>query len=572
MTSKVMESTGSLISSFGGLTGSKPQKSSGFDTIMKESEKRYSGSDEKMETNNDLEYTKDTEGTKDSRHRAEMEDSHQRTETKDISQDKPKMAEETDDATKTSKGDIKTSNQETDCSDSTKDNISELANGDGGKSDPLEIVQQQAEAGNIQIIGMVNVEAQTTDFETKLQNLTDSLKNKLEEILGMDDQQLEQGLKSMGLELMQLLQPETAKEFVAMMSGESNVAFALTSEDLSGKMEQLNQFFQNNDIQSILGLSKEELNKLVQEAIKNQQTDVSQSAGSVIETQIDVVKTAGEEQTEALLQNEVQPKNVEQDAPNQDDSMINGQKTINNPNMSDEPNNFQDTNGQANSSNQNGSQILKQQTDQITKETENKADGKTDNNTETAKAGNFEDSFGVDQITKALVSKLTTTNEGLVREVSQLREAQDIVRQVVEKIKVNVKADTTTMEVQLNPENLGKINLNITSKNGEMTAKFIVENQITKEALESQMIVLKEKLEAQGLKVNEVEVSLSNQDMAGTFKQDGQQEDGRNNSKRSSEKSEMKVSLKQVMEEIRQEQMDNESETEFEGTHVDLSA
>lgn len=95
--------------------------------------------------------------------------------------------------------------------------------------------------------------------------------------------------------------------------------------------------------------------------------------------------------------------------------------------------------------------------------------------------------------------------------IAQMRE---IVTQVVEQIKVRVNVDTTSMEVQLNPENLGKVNLTVVAKEGHITAQFVTENEIAKQALESQVQQLKDNLGEQGLKVDKVEVSVSNFDFS----------------------------------------------------------
>lgn len=85
----------------------------------------------------------------------------------------------------------------------------------------------------------------------------------------------------------------------------------------------------------------------------------------------------------------------------------------------------------------------------------------------------------------------------------------DIVQQVVNHIRIRVLPQTTSMELQLNPESLGRVNLNVTSQNGTATATLTVQNAAAKEALESQITVLRENLESQGLKVEAVEVNVS---------------------------------------------------------------
>ena len=97
-------------------------------------------------------------------------------------------------------------------------------------------------------------------------------------------------------------------------------------------------------------------------------------------------------------------------------------------------------------------------------------------------------------------------NQAATEKVQVMRE---IVDQIVEKIKVAIKPGNTSMELQLNPESLGRVNLTVASKNGVLTASFTAENQISKEAIESQVQMLKDNLNNQGIKVEAIEVNVS---------------------------------------------------------------
>lgn len=115
----------------------------------------------------------------------------------------------------------------------------------------------------------------------------------------------------------------------------------------------------------------------------------------------------------------------------------------------------------------------------------------------------------VTQFVQELVQARTNTEEPIANTAEHLQQMREIVTQVVEQIKIVVKADTSAMEMQLNPEKLGKVQLSVVSKNGQMTAHFATENEIAKNALESQMQSLKDTLQNQGLKVDAIEVSVS---------------------------------------------------------------
>ncbi len=111
----------------------------------------------------------------------------------------------------------------------------------------------------------------------------------------------------------------------------------------------------------------------------------------------------------------------------------------------------------------------------------------------------------------AFVERLSESFENVrhTETVSPQTTMANIVEQVVNHVRIRILPQTTSMELQLNPESLGRVNLNVTSQNGMATATLTVQNQVAKEALESQLTVLRENLESQGLKVDAVEVNVS---------------------------------------------------------------
>lgn len=87
-------------------------------------------------------------------------------------------------------------------------------------------------------------------------------------------------------------------------------------------------------------------------------------------------------------------------------------------------------------------------------------------------------------------------------------DTQDIMRQIMDFMKIQVKADTSNLEMQLHPESLGTLQIHLASKGGVVTANFIAQNEAVKAALETQMVQLKENFEQQGVKVEAIEVTV----------------------------------------------------------------
>ena len=89
------------------------------------------------------------------------------------------------------------------------------------------------------------------------------------------------------------------------------------------------------------------------------------------------------------------------------------------------------------------------------------------------------------------------------------RQAITIVRQVVEQVSMQTKQGMTTMELQLYPAHLGRVVVQLVSKDGHVTAQIAAESEAAKNALESQLTLLKENLNNQGVKIENVEVTIA---------------------------------------------------------------
>lgn len=111
----------------------------------------------------------------------------------------------------------------------------------------------------------------------------------------------------------------------------------------------------------------------------------------------------------------------------------------------------------------------------------------------------------------------------------------DVIKQIVQKLSVSTSMETSTIEMQLNPENLGKMYINVSEKNSEISAHIAVTNEAVKEALETQMVELRENLNQAGIKVDSVEVTVASHEFernleqsesGATFSDDGKHQRG----------------------------------------------
>ena len=101
----------------------------------------------------------------------------------------------------------------------------------------------------------------------------------------------------------------------------------------------------------------------------------------------------------------------------------------------------------------------------------------------------------------------------------------ELINQIVDNIRLNVSQDTTSIEMQLNPENLGRVYVHLSAKEGTVNAQFTATNEVVKEALEAQIVTLKENLNQAGVKVDAVEITVSSHGFERNLEQDQSREE-----------------------------------------------
>lgn len=185
-----------------------------------------------------------------------------------------------------------------------------------------------------------------------------------------------------------------------------------------------------------------------------------------------------------------------------------------------------------NGSQKNGSQDLNAENQIIT---ETKDDNKlplVEINTETdSKSSNNQNNQSNDQNFSGLLAQNTnnettintytvtdsqqqfTVNEIVASTKSAApKDVHQIVTQIVEKIKIDFKPEITEMKLSLRPESLGELSLKISTQNNVVVAQFIAESQQVKEIIQANINTLKDTLQQMGLEINELSVSVRQQE------------------------------------------------------------
>ena len=122
---------------------------------------------------------------------------------------------------------------------------------------------------------------------------------------------------------------------------------------------------------------------------------------------------------------------------------------------------------------------------------------------------------------------------------------QEVIDQIVQHTRVHLSENVKSIEMQLNPENLGKVYIHVSEKQGTVTAQLTAQNENMKEALVQQAAILKENLNQQGIKIDAVEVSAGTHEFESSLERDAhsQEEQTRQQEEQSMRRSRRSINL-----------------------------
>ena len=98
---------------------------------------------------------------------------------------------------------------------------------------------------------------------------------------------------------------------------------------------------------------------------------------------------------------------------------------------------------------------------------------------------------------------------------------QNVMEQIVNHMRFEVRGDMAEVRIQLKPEHLGEVSMRIAAQNGIVTAQFVAESQRVKEIIEASFNQLRDALAEQGINIAEIEVSVGSEDSGENFEYDG---------------------------------------------------
>lgn len=304
-------------------------------------------------------------------------------------------------------------------------------------------------------------EGQETVSQETLKGIGSQIMDMVKEVLDMSDEDLNKLMAELGMVPMDFLQMDQLKNFIVTAKGNGDITEFLTNENFSDSLNQLTESLNHFVLPDGRELTKEELKNLLDAASRKGADTVQQPF--LVQTDAGALKEA---------ENKVQPES------------------------------------------QLGA--VSQEKEAVPIVVEKEEAGNSAMDTENREKPFFRKEMEKEPELPALESFIKNLSDAKLNgsSLEKMEPAQvmrEIVNQIVEQIKVTIKPQATSMEMMLNPEELGKVHLTVAaSKSGEMTAAFTVQNEAAKEAIEGQLQILRESLDKQGIKVDAVEVTVSN--------------------------------------------------------------
>lgn len=342
--------------------------------------------------------------------------------------------------------------------------------------------------------------------QKSIDKVNEKIADEVKDVLGIDDDTFANAMTALGLSPLDLLESNNLAKLVLFVNGSSDFTDLLTDENMMNQLNELSDILGNLNWEDLTGMSKSDFLEGVEDFNAKSQTgsDVFKEDAPALaqETAVDAADSGNtSENVSAEEESATNTNNVSTEK-----KSVQGETTVNtSDNSSDTKVEVSVTKSEESSSQQ--SSFSSQSEDDMSEVTHDQTISEDDVTTDNQHT--VRNDF-IQNLNQAVNDTVQVAKPESVR----MQQMVDIVNQVVEKIKVSIGTESTSMEMQLNPEHLGKLLLNVSSKNGVMTAVFSVQSEEAKAALESQMYTLRENLELRELKVDAVEVNVSDFDFS----------------------------------------------------------
>lgn len=346
------------------------------------------------------------------------------------------------------------------------------------------------------------------ELQNQLEDTKDAFETGVKEILkdelGVSDEQVEDAMSILGLQWMDLLNPASLSQLVTQLTETEDACSLLMSEEFTNIMQNTDALVQN--LSETLGISKDEW-----VALQNQLAELTADFNETVD---------------------MADGGVQEMAPQTDATITSQDTTVMAATVQMTHTTEETQNVQPEEEAEDATPVIQVNASE---------DAQTENNVSEDASGEMGEPAAQSQKTKeSSVNEHAQNMEFQVRaeqqtvapeEVNKVAsrttiDVQDIMNQITEFAKVNLSPENSSIEMQLNPENLGKVYLHIAAtKEGNITAELAVSSETVKTALEAQIADLRTSLNQQGIKVDAVEVAIASHEFERNLEQNASGEE-----------------------------------------------
>ena len=351
-------------------------------------------------------------------------------------------------------------------------------------------------------------DADMQKVDQAVEEFAKEVQQEVKELLGVDDAQLEAAMKELGLTYQDLMDPVNLANLVMNLTGEEDQLGLLMNADFQELMQNV-EVLSKNLLQE-LGMTPQEAAEVftqLEQNVAQITEEVPQQVQEVTDTQAEVLHVQQTDDVQATEQK----------------SQVTGMTDTNAATAE-----AVESDGNVQNVEEPVSQEVRVENDQTASQQEGQQEEAPENSMTTEDDASLlqqndttEKSIFTEHTFQQTVQTIRTDNITAAPQ-NVVFNTLDVIRQVSEFTRVMYQGDTTSMEMQLNPENLGKIYVQVTAKEGVVTAHLAVQNEIVKEALENQTIQLRENMNQQGIKVEAVEVTIASHEFERNLEQNQQ--------------------------------------------------
>ena len=399
------------------------------------------------------------------------------------------------------------------------------------KDDGNGTVEQDKSEGTAETNGTAS---QDTEKQETVEKAAEELMAQIANVMDVPLEKVEEAMENLGLTAVDLFDPANLKQLLLNLTDSTDELSLVTDETLYGNLQELFTAVEDTlgSLREELGLSEEELDALMEQMSAAKQETAEESL-----TQTPEVSVEGMKDYAVSVQKDggtVQVKVTVDDA--------SGEKRVSEQITETAKPETEPVSRKADTGHKDGGSMMGEQSTQHT-------------------------------FLQNLTGQTEEVEVPAEQPVYTQPETNQIMDQIVEYMKSNIKPETQELEMQLHPASLGTVHVQLAAKDGVITAQFAAQNESVKAVLETQMIQLKQQFEEQGIKVEAVEVTVANHAYGEQY---SQEQDTSERQREAAKKTTRRINLGDLEEEALEEMEDSEriavEMMQANGTTVDYTA